>query len=585
MHLISLDNVSYVVDDRPLFAGVSFGITSGDKVAIVGPNGAGKSTLLKIISQQLTPTTGTVIHRNSLRIGMLKQHSPDVAMGAHDYVMQQNPGLRADEAAALLSRLNIPTDLSLASASGGERRRVDLAAVLALPNDLLIMDEPTNHLDIDTINWLEERLSAHAGALVLVTHDRFVLERLTTRMLDISPTSATTPADVMWHEGNYSSLLFARLERDEAKAQQTRRAQNLLRKEVAWLRRQPQARSSKPKFRREQVDVLRDQAATNADEQPLELGTGRRRLGNDVFRLEHVTLRFDDTTILNDINVDIGPGERVGLIGANGAGKTSLLRLFTGEHEPTSGTIKRGHTVVAGVYTQQLPPVDDTIAVIDTITAIAPHVPLANGETLPANRLAERFGFNPQRQRTPVAQLSGGERRRLALLHLLIDAPNVIILDEPTNDLDLDTLAVLEDYLDGFTGTLICATHDRYVLERLTDRVLVVANTRVSETADSEQVAAIRREPQTTSTKSAAQTGVSRQDNQRRQQQRRELRQLEQRLERLHADQTKLETAMAANSTKADTLAELSHAHAAVRTAIGQVEEQWLALADELDVD
>lgn len=578
MHLISLDNVSYVVDDRPLFANVSFGITSGDKVAIVGPNGAGKSTLLTIIARTLTPTTGTVIHRNALRIGMLTQHSPNVAMTAHAYVMQQNPGLRADEADALLSRLAIAATLELEDASGGERRRVDLAALLALPHDVLLLDEPTNHLDIDTISWLEQRLASHAGALVLVTHDRFVLERLTTRMLDISPTSASTPADVLWHEGNYSSLLFARLERNETRTLQTHRAQNLLRKEVAWLRRQPQARASKPKFRREQVDVLCAQASSLADDRPLELGTGRRRLGNDVFLLEDVTLTFGDTTVLSHVNLAIGPGERVGIVGANGAGKTTLLRVLIGEHDPSSGTIKRGHTVVAGVYTQQLPPVDDRIAVLDTIMAIAPHVPLANGETLPANRLAERFGFNAQRQRTPVAQLSGGERRRLALLHLLIDAPNVILLDEPTNDLDLDTLAVLEDYLDGFTGTLICATHDRYVLERLTDRVLVVANQHVSETAVAEPFNATRLDH------FAPAVSDSRKDNQRRQQQRRELRQVEQRLERLQADQTTRETTMVANSTKADALAALVEAHATTRTRIAELEEQWLQLASELEI-
>ncbi len=578
MHLISLDMVSYVVDDRPLFADVSFGITRGDKVAIVGPNGAGKSTLLKIIAQQLTPTTGTVIHRNGIRVGVLTQHSPDVALNAHEHVMQQNPGLRSDEADALLSRLNIPTDLDLAQASGGERRRADLAALLALPHDLLLLDEPTNHLDIDTIDWLEQRLKAHAGALVLVTHDRFVLERLTTRMLDITPTSATTPAVVTWHEGNYSSLLFARLEREEARSNQTRRAQNLLRKEVAWLRRQPSARSSKPKFRREQVDVLQTQATPHPDELPLELGTGRRRLGNDVYRLEDVTLTFDTTTVLNQVNVTIGPGERVGIVGPNGAGKTSLLKLLTGEHEPTSGTIKRGHTVVAGVYTQQLPPVDERIAVLDTITAIAPHVPLKNGETLPANRLAERFGFDAQRQRTPVARLSGGERRRLALLHLLIDAPNVIILDEPTNDLDLDTLAVLEDYLDGFGGTLICATHDRYVLERLTDRVLSVSANRVHETAEPSLSAHTG-----PSLDAPAQPSASKRDNQARQAKRRELRQLEQRLARTQKDVTELETAMALNSTQADMLATLTARHVATVNEVASLEEQWLLLAEELD--
>lgn len=576
MHLISLTNVSHTVDDRPLFADVSFGITSGDKVAIVGPNGAGKSTLLRIIANQLAPTGGTVVHRNQIRVGMLSQHSPAVHTSAHDYVLSTNPGLRSDEADAILDRLNIPPTLDLGNASGGERRRVDLAALLALPHDLLLLDEPTNHLDIDTITWLEQRLQSHAGALVLITHDRFVLERLTTRMLDITPTSSTTPADVVWHEGNYSSLLAQRIQRSDAKATQAQRAQNLLRKEVAWLRRQPSARSSKPKFRRDQVDVLAFEASTDPDAQPLELGTGRRRLGNDVFRLENVAFHAGGTPILNDVHVTIGPGERVGLIGANGAGKTSFLKLLTGEHEPTSGTIKRGHTVVAGVYTQQLPPVDESIAVIDTITAIAPHVPLKNGETLPASRLAERFGFDAQRQRTPVARLSGGERRRLALLHLLIDAPNVILLDEPTNDLDLDTLAVLEDYLDGFSGTLICATHDRYVLERLTDRVLTVANQTVSETPDTytSPVAA---------TKPAERRNRSAEENQSRQQRRRELRQLEQRLERLNRDATALTEAMAKHSTDASKLAALSAEHAAMQQQIATHEEQWLTVADELE--
>ena len=577
MHLISLDNISYVVDDRPLFANVSFGITSGDKVAIVGPNGAGKSTLLSLICSEREPTTGTVTHRNNLRVGVLSQHSKPVHVDARTYVCNQNPGLETHEADALLDRLGIPYDLDLAHASGGERRRVDVAALFAQPHDLLLLDEPTNHLDIDTIDWLEQRLAQHAGGLVLITHDRYVLERLTTRMLDIIPTSSTTPADVWWHDGNYSSLLEKRLLRSEQRSASAQRATNLLRKEMAWLRRQPSARGSKPKFRRDQVDVIAAEAGNDVDVKPLELGTGRRRLGNDVYRLENVDLAVADTTLLEHVTVTIGPGERVGVVGANGAGKTSFLKLLTGEHDPTSGTIKRGHTVVCGVYAQQLPPIDERLTVIDTVTAIAPHVPLTNGETLPANRLAERFGFDTPRQRTPVAQLSGGERRRLALLHLLIDAPNVIILDEPTNDLDLDTLAVLEDYLDGFTGTLICATHDRYVLERLTDRVLTVAHRTVQEKADHALT--------DTPTAAPARTGNAStpKDNQVRQTKRRELRQVEQKLTRLNREQDTLDEQMAVHATDHDRLATLAKNHAENLAQIAALEEQWLLLADELE--
>jgi ABC transport system ATP-binding/permease protein len=292
------------------------------------------------------------------------------------------------------------------------------------------------------------------------------------------------PAELVWHEGSYSSLLEARAERAAQRARATARARNLLTKEVAWLRRGPKARTSKPRFRLQQVEVLRQAAAGDEEARPLELGTGATRLGDDVFELEGVTVQRGDHVVLQDVDLGIGPGERVGVVGPNGSGKSTLLHVLAGRLAPDAGEVKVGRTVRLGLYEQEAGAPATDATVLDTVLEIAPHVPLADGQVLPAHRLAERFGFDGTLQRTPVALLSGGERRRVALLHLLVAAPNVVLLDEPTNDLDLDTLTVLEDHLDGFTGTLIVASHDRYVLDRLTDRTLAVEHGQVTQHLD-----------------------------------------------------------------------------------------------------
>jgi ABC transport system ATP-binding/permease protein len=583
VHLVSVDRVTASVEGRTLFADASFGLTSDDRVGLVGPNGSGKTTLLRIVAGDRRPDAGEVVARNGLRIGWLPQ---DPAMGeapALEVALDGDPLARHDEAEALLHRVGVDPAHPVSRMSGGQRRRVALARTLLAPSDLLILDEPTNHLDVDTIDWLEEELRRRACGLLLVTHDRYVLERLANRMLDLAPPPPGSPADVVgaqvvWHDGTYSSLLEARAERAAARERATARARNLLTKEVAWLRRGPKARTSKPRFRVEQVEALRSAAAGDPDARPLELGTGRRRLGNDVLDLRGVSVRRGDHQVLDEVDLSIGPGERVAIVGPNGAGKTTLLHLLEGRLTPDSGEVRRGSTVQLALYEQEAAATgDDTV--LDSVLAVAPHVPLANGETLPAHRLAERFGFDGQLQRTPIPLLSGGERRRVALLHLLIAAPNVLLLDEPTNDLDLDTLTVLEDHLDGFTGTLIVASHDRYVLDRLTDRTIAVERGRLTEHLDWERYREARQAASARASAPSPATSTSASDNRARQAARKQARQLERRLDKLTGRRTELHDAMVVAATDAERLRELQAELRDVEDELAEVEDRWLELA------
>ncbi len=607
MHLLSVDRVSASVDGRTLFADASFGLTSDDRVGVVGPNGSGKTTLLRILAGDRDPDGGAVVTRSGLRIGWLPQDPALPAAPALQVVLAGDPLARPDEAAALLHRVGVADDHPTDRASGGQRRRIALARTLLAPSDLLVLDEPTNHLDVDTIDWLEEELARRAGGLVLVTHDRYVLERLTNRMLDLAPLAPGRGAEVVWHDGSYSSLLEARAQRSGARERATARARNLLTKEVAWLRRGPKARTSKPRFRVEQVEVLRAAAAGDAEAAPLELGTGRTRLGDEVATFERVSVRRGEHLVLDRVDLGIGPGERVGIVGPNGAGKTTLLHLLAGRLAPDDGVLRIGRTVQLGLYEQEASVPPDDTTVLDTILAIATHVPLANGETLPAHRLAERFGFDGQAQRAPVRLLSGGERRRLALLHLLVAAPNVLLLDEPTNDLDLDTLAVLEDHLDGFTGTLVVASHDRYVLDRLTDRTLAVEGGAVTEHLDWQSYRAARpasgprpaRVPGAAggggatpgtggatpgtggATPGTPGTGGATRDNQQRQAARRQVRSLEQRIDRLGRDRNRVLAAMVEVATDPERLRRLQEEHDTIVRELAAAEDEWLEAAVE----
>ena len=575
MHLISVDNVGATVDGRTLFEDTSFGLSNEDRVGVVGPNGAGKTTLLRIVAGDRLPDAGQVVPRSGLRVGWLPQDPALPDATALEVVLGGDPLARNDEAEALLDRLGIAPSHPVGRASGGQRRRVALARTLLAPSDLLVLDEPTNHLDVDTIDWMEEELRRRSSGLMLVTHDRYVLERLTSRMIDLAPPAPGRPAEVVWHEGTYSSLLEARAERAALRERSTERARNLLRKEIAWLRRGPKARSSKPRFRVEQVEAVRAEATGDEVARPLELGTGRSRLGDEVLRLEGVTIRRGEHTVLDGVDLTIGPGERVGIVGPNGAGKTTLLHVLAGQLAQDAGVRHVGRTVQLGLYEQEArtPPTDATV--LDTVLDVAPFVPLANGETLPAHRLAERFGFDARLQRTPVRLLSGGERRRVALLHLLVAAPNVLLLDEPTNDLDLDTLNILEDHLDGFTGTLVVASHDRYVLDRLTDRTVAVEDGELGEHLDWESYRE-QRSRRAPGESGGTPSGDGGRENRERQAARRRARALEQRLDRLTGRREELHATMSEVATDPGRLTELQRELSAVTEELAEVEDAWL---------
>ena len=568
MHVLSASGVTHGYEGRTLFADLSFGLSDDDRVAIVGPNGSGKSTLLQIVAGEITPDAGEVVPRSGVRINHLRQ-TPVLPGGATALEIVRGAPTAADhEAAAMLDRMGIDPDADVGALSGGQQRRVSLAQVLVEPADLLVLDEPTNHLDADTIDWLEDELRRRACGLLFVTHDRYLLERLTNRMLDLHDTPT-------WVEGSYADVLEARLSRQDhrAKAEHTRR--NLLRKELAWLRRGPKARTSKPKFRLEQAQALMESAEVGEAPQ-LDLGTGRRRLGTQVLEAEGLTVRYGDHTVLDAVDLHLGPGDRVGVVGPNGAGKTTLIRAIAGQLEPDAGTIAWGPTVELGVYDQQAEAAPRDVTVIDTVTDIAEWIPLANGERLSASALAERFGFAGPLQRASVARLSGGERRRLALLHMLVAAPNVLLLDEPTNDLDIDTLQRLEDHLDGFRGTLVVASHDRFVLDRLTDELVAVEDGRLVRYLDWATYREAHAERRAAPPPRSGRTSGTAEDNRRRQEQRREIRALEQKVEKLTEQRQALHVALARVGDDYERAAELDRALRVLTSELERAEEAWL---------
>jgi ATP-binding cassette subfamily F protein uup len=494
-HLLGADAISLTVGTRTLLDGVSLGVDDGMRIGVVGPNGAGKSTLLRLLAQLQEPDAGRVTHAGQLRVGLLDQRDElpagttvrDLVHGSDaEHTWAGDADIRAVHA-GLLSDVELGSDVALLS--GGQRRRVALAALLVAEQDVLMLDEPTNHLDVEGVAWLAEHLverfsgrsSAGRGALVVVTHDRWFLDAVCTRMWEVTGASpgAREGGTVLGYEGGYAAYVLARAERERSAAATSSRRDNLLRKELAWLRRGAPARTSKPKFR---LDAA---AALIADEppprDPLELTRlATARQGKDVLDVEDVTVSFPvpdggERVLLDDVTWRLGPGDRYGLVGVNGAGKTTLLRLLAGEVKPTRGRVKRGKTAVVATLTQDVDELDELshLRVVEVVEREKNSVAVG-GKELTASQLVERLGFTRERSQTLVRDLSGGERRRLQLLRLLVGEPNVLLLDEPTNDLDTDTLAALEDLLDGWPGTLIVVSHDRYLLERVCDRQMAM---------------------------------------------------------------------------------------------------------------
>lgn len=470
-NLVSVENVSKSFGLKTLLDGVSLGVQTGDRIGVVGLNGGGKSTLLKVLTGQEQPDEGRVSQMNDIRVAMVTQEAnlnPEDTVA--DAVLKPL-GVETFEWASkssvrdVLDGLGI-TELGLDSKvgqlSGGERRRTNLAAALVQELDLLVLDEPTNHLDVEGVQWLADYLLKTKAALVVVTHDRWFLDTVATRTWEVHDGRVDT------YEGGYNDWVYARAERARQADAVEQRRRNLARKELAWLRRGAPARTSKPRYRIEAAEALIADVPAPRDTVEL-MAFSKQRQGKVVIELEDAYIATPDgRDLVRDLTWRLAPGERIGLVGVNGSGKTTLLRVLAGEYALGRGRRIEGKTVRLGWLRQELDDLDPTMRLLDAVESVASYVQFGKKE-LSASQLAERLGFSAKRQRTPVGDLSGGERRRLQLTRVLMAEPNVLLLDEPTNDLDIDTLQELESLLDSWPGTLVVISHDRYLIERICD--------------------------------------------------------------------------------------------------------------------
>ena len=472
-NVVNIEEVSKAFDIRPLLDAVSLGVSEGDRIGIVGRNGSGKSTLMKIIAGTEQPDSGRVTKSSSSRIGILSQVDSASANATVGDVVIAN---REKHEWASDSKIReIFTGLfggfddhlferKFASLSGGEKRRVGLAKLLIDGLDLILLDEPTNHLDVEGVAWLAEHLNKRKDlAVLVVTHDRWFLDAVTDRTWEV------VLGKVEEYDGGYSAFVLAKAERSRQANVTDARRNNLIRKELAWLRRGAPARTTKPKFRVDAANELISAEPAPRDSTEL-LKFALNRLGKTVFELHHAEIAAGDKKLISDLTWNVGPGDRIGIVGINGAGKTTLMRVLAGQIKPVSGKLVTGITVKVAFLTQHLDELDPQWRLLEAVEKVATHVEIGKGKTLSASQLCERLGFDRDAQWTPVGDLSGGERRRLQLTRLLMDSPNVLLLDEPTNDFDIETLTELEDLLDSYGGTLIVISHDRYFLERVCDR-------------------------------------------------------------------------------------------------------------------
>jgi len=469
-NLLNLEHVSKSYGIRPLLADVSLGIGVGERIGIVGRNGDGKTTLLEVMTGLEAPDEGRVSLTRGTQIGYLHQgdqlvdtHTVREAVlaGRSDHEWAADPRTR-EVVEVLLA--GIALDRAVLGLSGGERRRCSLAHLLLGEHDLVVLDEPTNHLDVEAVAWLASHLAARPSALVVVTHDRWFLDAVCQYTWEVHD------GVVDAYEGGYAAFVLAKAERQRQAAASEVRRQNLVRKELAWLRRGAPARTSKPKFRIDAANQLIEDVPPPRDRFELQRFAAQR-LGKDVIDVEDVDLFRGERQLLARATWRIGPGDRIGIVGVNGAGKTSVLALLDGTLPPAAGKVKHGRTIALQHLTQQLDDLDPEARVLPTLESIRRLTRTAEGQELTATSMLERFGFTGDKLVTRIGDLSGGEQRRFQLLRLLMTEPNVLLLDEPTNDLDIETLTVLEDFLDGWPGTLIVVSHDRYFLERVTDSV------------------------------------------------------------------------------------------------------------------
>jgi len=570
MNLISFEKAAKAYGPRVLLDGVSLGVDEGMRIGIVGRNGSGKSTLLALLAGAAEPDGGRIARMSGLRVGYLPQSDTlsgtvgQLAFGGSgaDGSWERDPRSRS-VAVELLSGISL--DAQAATLSGGERRRVALAALLAAERDILLLDEPTNHLDIEAIDWLGRHLRDRGCAVVVVSHDRWLLDTVCDQMWEVAG------GQVYQTEGGYSAYVLAQAERQAASEAEQQRRRNLARKELAWLRRGPQARSTKPKFRVQAANALI--AAEPPARDGAELARmATARLGKTVLELEDVTLAMGDRTLLDGVTWRLGPGDRVGIVGLNGAGKTSLLRLLAGE---TGGGMH-----VTG---------DPAKRVLEAVEEIRLRIQVGKRE-LSASQLLERLGFSGERQWTPIGDLSGGERRRLQLLRLLMTEPNVLLLDEPTNDLDIEMLTEFEDLLDGWPGTLVAVSHDRYFLERVTDQVdALLGDGKISflpggvddylERARARRATVASAAARPVGADAGKPVSAAAADRAAR----KELQRLERQIERASERETVLNEELAANATDYEKLTELGAQLRTLQAEKTDLEERWLEVASSLE--
>lgn len=470
MNLITIEHVSKSYTERMLFDDVSLGINEGDRIGIIGINGTGKSTFLKILAGLEEPDAGTVIKGKEVRIAYLPQNPvfsddktllQNIVEGlVHPEEYRDIPG----EAAAMLRKLGIPeTDAVPSTLSGGQRKRAALVRTLLMPADVLILDEPTNHLDSAMTEWLEEYLKKNGKALVMITHDRYFLDAVTNRIVELDK------GKLYSYKENYTGFLLLKAEREAMQLATERKNQSLYRQDLAWMMRGARARSTKQKAHIERFEALKNREKIVVDGE-VEINALSSRLGKKTIEVEHISKSFGEKTLIKDFSHIFLSTDRIGIIGPNGCGKSTLLKMITGNLAPDTGTVEFGTTIKVGYFMQENEALNPNIRVIDSVREVAEYIETSEGK-ISASQMCEKFLFTDAMQYTVIGKLSGGEKRRLALLHVLMEAPNVLILDEPTNDLDIRTLSILEDYLTRYNGIVIAVSHDRYFLDKVANRI------------------------------------------------------------------------------------------------------------------
>ncbi|MFV1883260.1 MAG: ABC-F family ATP-binding cassette domain-containing protein [Balneola sp.] len=628
MTYLSTENLGKKYGLKLLFEGLTFGISKGDKTALIAQNGTGKSTLLKIMAGKEVPDSGEVMVRNGIRISLLEQEpelddsltiNEFITHGDNEMVKVAREYEKAVEAQAenyseetqkafdkalakmdaanawdyeqrlqqILGHLNIhDLDQSIASLSGGQRKRVALAFALLDEPDLLILDEPTNHLDVEMIEWLEAYLTKSTMTLLMVTHDRYFLDRVCNHILEIED------GQLYHHKGNYEYFLQKKAEREEVYATEVAKAGKLAKRELEWMRRQPKARTTKSKSRIDAFYETEKKANSGKIKQEIKLDVSVSRIGGQVLELKQVKKSYGDLTILNNFEYSFNKGEKIGIIGKNGVGKSTFLKIITGEEKPDSGEVLTGQTIIYGHYKQQGISFKENERVIDVIKEVAEVIELSNGDTISASQFLEHFMFNSKMQYTPVAKLSGGEKRRLGLMMVLIKNPNFLILDEPTNDLDLVTLEKLESFLADFGGCLIIVSHDRYFMDNLVDHYFVFEGNGVindfngtyQEYKDQTEAASV--EPKKHSEKKELKKEAEAKHSSGEAKklsfnEKKEYQKLEKEIEQLETQKSEIESSM---STEQDyeALQKLSLEYAELKELLEEKELRWLELAERV---